>query len=285
MLKKRSLFGRKLFDRVIRFFSMVAVLFSIGCVGWIIWVVIRNGIGVIDWGFLIEPTKPYGVPDSGIANALIGTLMMTGMAILLSVPAAILAGVYLAEYGKANRIGHWMRFAANVMMGMPSIIVGLFVYALLVIPTGHFSGFAGAAALAIIMFPVVMRTTEDMLGMVPDALREAALALGMPRWRATLTIICRAARSGLVTGILLSVARAAGETAPLLFTAMWSNSWPTGFFTNPTSSLPVLINEYTTNSPFAEQHAVGWGAALVITAIILVMNISCRYIFKEKQNG
>jgi len=140
-------------------------------------------------------------------------------------------------------------------------------------------------SLAIIMFPVVMRTTEDMLAMVPDALRESALALGIPRWRSTLSVICKAAKSGLVTGILLSVARAAGETAPLLFTAMCSNAWPTRFFSSPTANLPVLINEYSTNSPFPEQHAMGWGAALVITLIILVMNISCRSIFKEKNHG
>ena len=162
--------------------------------------------------------------------------------------------------------------------------MGLFVYALLVVPTGNFSGLAGTVALAIIMFPVVLRTTEDMLLMVPDTLRESALALGMSRMRATLCIVARSARNGLATGILLSLARVSGETAPLLFTALFADTWPEDFFTGPTASAPVLITEYTTNSPFESMHAMGWGAALVMAAFILIINIATRCIFHENKH-
>ena len=203
----------------------------------------------------------------------------------MGIPPAILAGIYLAEFGKGTKLGNAIRFAANVMMGMPSVVAGLFVYAVLVIPMGRFSGFAGSVALAFLMFPVVLRTTEDMLLMVPDSLRESALALGCSRARTALRIICRSARGGLVTGILLAIARVSGETAPLLFTALWSDAWPKNYFTGPTANLPVLITEYATNSPFEEQHAAGWGASLVVTLLVLALNISCRIIFKEKHHG
>jgi phosphate transport system permease protein len=171
------------------------------------------------------------------------------------------------------------------MMGMPSIIVGLFVYALLVFTTKHFSGFAGSVALAIIMFPVVLRTTEDMLAMVPYELRESALALGMARWKTTCCIVFRAARNGLITGVLLAIARVSGETAPLLFTALWSDAWPTKFFTQPTANLTVTINEYATNSPYTTMHERAWGGALLVTAAILLLNIFCRIIFNERKKN
>ncbi len=170
------------------------------------------------------------------------------------------------------------------MMGMPSIIVGLFIYTLIVMTTGRFSGFAGSVALAIIMFPVILRTTEDMLCMVPNALRESALAIGAPRWRITLAVVFRSAKSGLMTGVLLAVARVAGETAPLLFTALTNDAWPTGFFTQPTANLTVTMTEYATNSPFQTMHIRAWGAALIITAAVLALNILCRTIFREKKS-
>jgi phosphate transport system permease protein len=160
--------------------------------------------------------------------------------------------------------------------------VGLFIYMALVVPTGHFSGFAGSVALALLMFPVILRTTEDILNMVPNTLRESALALGMSRTRATLSIVCRSAKNGLLTGVLLSVARVSGETAPLLFTALFADSWINSYFTAPTPSLPVLITEYTTNSPFAAMHLQGWGAALVVMSLVLLLNLSARFLFKEK---
>ena len=283
--RRRGLFRRKLIDRIVRLLSVVALAVAVAGMVWILWTVVFRGAAVISWEFLTEPSRPFGAEDSGIANALLGTLAITLGAAILGIPPALLGGIYLAEFGRDTRIGNLIRFAANVMMGMPSVVVGLFVYAILVVALGGFSGFAGSVALAILMVPVVLRTTEDMLRMVPDSLRESALALGTTRARASLQIICRSARSGLLTGILLAVARVSGETAPLLFTALWSDAWPKNYFTGPTANLPVLITEYSTNSPFADQHAAGWGAALIVTLLVLALNVATRIIFKEKHHG
>lgn len=282
-LKHRSFYWRKQTDRAVRLLSIFALAVSVGGMIWILSTVIDRGISALSIDFLTESSKPYGTPESGIANALLGTIYMTFGAVVLSLPPGLAGGIYLAEFGKQSKLSTAIRFIANVMMGMPSILIGLFIYAIWVVPTGHFSGLAGSMSLAIIMIPVIIRTTEDMLGMIPDSLRESALALGMTRARATLAIVCRSARNGLLTGILLAVARVSGETAPLLFTALWSDSWPTGFFNHPTANIPVLITEYATNSPFEEVHAAGWGAALVMTALILLLNIGCRILFKEKK--
>ena len=282
---RRGLFRRKLVDRIVRLLSIAALAVAVAGMVWILWTVVSRGAAVLSWEFLTEPSRPFGAEDSGIANALLGTLAITLGAALIGIPPALLGGIYLAEFGRDTRLGNLIRFAANVMMGMPSVVVGLFVYAVLVISLGGFSGFAGSVALAILMVPVVLRTTEDMLRMVPDSLRESALALGTTRARASLQIICRSARSGLLTGILLAVARVSGETAPLLFTALWSDAWPENYFTGPTANLPVLITEYSTNSPFADQHAAGWGAALIVTLLVLALNIATRIAFKEKHHG
>lgn len=280
-----SLTLRKNTNNIIKFGSFMATLGGLFFLGWILYTVIQFGGQVIDWTFITNPTKPYGIPDGGIANALIGTAFITLGAAIIGVPLGLLAGVYLSEFGGHSTIGNLIRFSANVMMGLPSIIVGLFVYSLVVVTTKHFSGFAGSIALAIIMFPVVARTTEDMLSMVPNAQREAALALGTPRWKTTIDIIFRSAKSGLITGILLSIARVSGETAPLLFTALWSDSWTTAesFFTQPTANMTVTITEYATNSPFAIIQSRAWGAAFLITVGILILNIAVRTFFKEKK--
>ncbi len=283
--KRRGLFFRKFSDRLVGFLSIVALAIAIIGMGWILWTVLARGASVISWTFLTEVSKPHGVPDGGIGNAILGTIAITLGAGAMGIPPALLAGIFLAEFGKGTKIGDTIRFAANVMMGMPSVVVGLFIYTLLVIPMAGPSGFAGSVALAVLMFPVVLRTTEDMLRMVPDALRESALALGCSRARTVVRIICRSARGGLMTGILLAVARVSGETAPLLFTALWSDTWPKNYFSGPTANLPVLVTEYATNSPFEEQHAAGWGAALVVTLLVLLLNISTRIIFKEKHHG
>ena len=259
-------------------------MMAVGGMSWILCTVLIQGAGSICPEFLTEPSKPYGEPGAGIANALLGSLMMTLCATIMAVPPALAGGIYLAEFGQNSRIAAVLRFCANVMMGLPSIIVGLFVYVVLVVNLGSFSGFSGAVALAIIMFPVVMRTTEDMLLMVPAALRESALALGMSRCRTTLCIVFRAARGGLVTGVLLALARVSGETAPLLFTALFADAWPTGFFTRPTANVPVLVNEYTMNSPFESMHDAGWGAALIICLFILLLNILTRTVFHENKH-
>lgn len=283
-LKPRGLFLRKLKNFTVigvsAFGTVIAAVFLI----WILWTILRNGAESLSAEFLTQPTKPYGVPGGGMLNAILGTALITLVATLLAVPAGMLGGVCLSEFARNSRFGNAVRFSANVMMGMPSIIVGLFIYTLIVMTTGRFSGFAGSVALAIIMFPVILRTTEDMLCMVPNALRESALAIGAPRWRITLAVVFRSAKSGLMTGVLLAVARVAGETAPLLFTALTSDAWPTGFFTQPTANLTVTMTEYATNSPFETMHIRAWGAALIITAAVLALNILCRTIFREKKS-
>lgn len=283
-LKPRGLFLRKLKNFTVigvsAFGTVIAAVFLI----WILWTILRNGAESLSVEFLTQPTKPYGVPGGGMLNAILGTALITLVATLLAVPAGMLGGVCLSEFARSSRFGNAVRFSANVMMGMPSIIVGLFIYTLIVMTTGRFSGFAGSVALAIIMFPVILRTTEDMLCMVPNALRESALAIGAPRWRITLAVVFRSAKSGLMTGVLLAVARVAGETAPLLFTALTSDAWPTGFFTQPTANLTVTMTEYATNSPFETMHIRAWGAALIITAAVLTLNILCRTIFREKKS-
>ena len=284
VLKPRGLFLRKLKNFTVigvsAFGTVIAAVFLI----WILWTILRNGAESLSVEFLTQPTKPYGVPGGGMLNAILGTALITLAATLLAVPAGMLGGVCLSEFARSSKFGNAVRFSANVMMGMPSIIVGLFIYTLIVMTTGKFSGFAGSVALAIIMFPVILRTTEDMLCMVPNALRESALAIGAPRWRITLAVVFRSAKSGLMTGVLLAVARVAGETAPLLFTALTSDAWPTGFFTQPTANLTVTMTEYATNSPFETMHIRAWGAALIITAAVLALNILCRTIFREKKS-
>ena len=280
----RPVIYRKISNCLLSLLALVSICVALGGMGWILFTVIQNGAPVLSREFLLAPSKPYGEPGAGVGNALLGTLLMTLGATLLAVPPALAGGIYLAEFGKNSRPADLLRFCANVLMGLPSILVGLFVYAMLVVPMGHFSGLAGTVALAIIMFPVIMRTTEDMLLMVPDTLRESALALGMSRMRTTLCIVARSARNGLATGILLSLARVSGETAPLLFTALFADTWPSGFFTEPTASAPVLITEYTTNSPFESMHAMGWGTALIMAAFILILNIATRCIFHENKH-
>lgn len=283
-MKTRSVILRKFANLLLTLLALTSISIALGGMGWILYTVICNGGTVINLEFLTSPSKPYGEPGAGVANALIGTLLMTMGATILAVPPALAGGIYLSEFGKESRFADMLRFCADVMMGVPSILVGLFVYALIVIPTGNFSGMAGTIALAIIMFPVIMRTTEDMLLMVPNTLRESALALGMSRMRTTLHIVMRSARNGLATGTLLALARVSGETAPLLFTALFADTWPDSFFSKPTASAPVLITEYTTNSPFESMHSMGWGAALLITGFILIVNILTRFIFHENKH-
>ena len=282
--QQRPLFLRKTWDSLLAVFSLFSITLALGGMGWILWCVLEQGLPCLTAEFLLSPSRPYGEPGAGVANALLGTLLITSGAALLAVPPALAAGIYLAEFGRKKRLADILRFCANVSMGLPSILVGLFVYVLIVIPTGNFSGFAGTVSLAIIMFPVVMRTTEDMMLMVPDTLRESALALGMTRLRTTLCIIFRACKNGLATGILLSLARVSGETAPLLFTVLFADTWPDHYFSEPTASLPVLISEYTMNSPFESMHQAGWGAALLIALAILLLNLITRLLFHEQRH-
>ncbi|NMA44172.1 MAG: phosphate ABC transporter permease PstA [Oligosphaeraceae bacterium] len=284
-MKQRSLLLRKIKNHLLTAFSVSAIFFAVAIMLWVIWTVICHGKDALTPSLLVNCSAPYGSMAYGIGNAILGTMLITLGAAIIAIPPALLAGIFLAEYTEFPRLAGAISFAANVLMGMPSILVGLFVYTIIVVPTGKFSGFAGSVALAILMFPVIMRTTENMLSMVPNTLRESALALGMTRMRATLYIVCRSAKNGLLTGILLALSRVSGETAPLLFTAMFADSFPTSYFTQPTASLPILITEYATNSPFEVMHQIGWSAALVVMLLVLMTNISTRIFFREKKYG
>jgi len=273
-MKQRSLTYRRGIDLGIRLISGLAALFGMAMLGWILSIVILKGMPAINWQFFTELPAPPGMPGGGLANAILGTLLITLLAVLMGVPIGLAAGVWLAEFGQQSKTAEAVRFAANLLMGTPSIIIGVFVYVAIVMTTGHFSGISGAVALAIIMLPVVARTAEDMLALVPSALREAALALGVPRWKATLGIVFRSAKTGLLTGTLLAVARVSGETAPLLFTSLNSPYWPESF-NEPTANLTVTIFNYAM-SPYEDWQTLAWGASLLIAASVLGTTVISR---------
>jgi phosphate transport system permease protein len=273
-LTPRSTTGRLLADRTVRVLMVPAAFVGIVVLAWILWEVVRRGAGAINLAFFTRLPTPPGMEGGGLANAILGTLLMTAIATGIGAPIGLLAGVFLAEFGARSRIAAAVRFTTNLLMGTPSIIIGVFVYAVLVLPVGHFSGWAGAVSLAIIMLPVVLRTTEDMLGLVPNELRESALALGSPRWKVTLSVVFRAARTGLVTGTLLAIARVSGETAPLLFTSLNSFYWPESL-REPTANLTVTIFNYAM-SPYADWQAKAWGASLLITVAVLLTAVLAR---------
>jgi phosphate transport system permease protein len=273
-MKQRSLTYRRGIDLGIRLISGLAALFGMAMLGWILSIVILKGMPAINWQFFTELPAPPGMPGGGLANAILGTLLITLLAVLMGVPIGLAAGVWLAEFGQQSKTAEAVRFAANLLMGTPSIIIGVFVYVAIVMTTGHFSGISGAVALAIIMLPVVARTAEDMLALVPSALREAALALGVPRWKATLGIVFRSAKTGLLTGILLAVARVSGETAPLLFTSLNSPYWPESF-NEPTANLTVTIFNYAM-SPYEDWQTLAWGASLLIAGSVLGTTVISR---------
>jgi phosphate transport system permease protein len=273
-MKERSIAGRRLRDLLVRVLSSLAALVGIAFLVWILYVVLARGLSAINWDFFTQRPAPPGIEGGGVGSAIVGTLLMTGLALLIGVPTGLLGGVYLSEFGQHNKLGEAVRFTCNMLMGTPSIIVGVFIYIILVVPMKNFSGYAGAVALAVIMLPVVTRTTEDMLTLVPSALRESALALGAPRWKVTLGVVFRAARNGLITGILLAVARVSGETAPLLFTALNSPYWPNSL-NEPTSNLTVTIFNYAM-SPYPDWQAMAWGASFLITVGVLGATLFTR---------
>lgn len=275
----RSAIPRKMVDFGVKVISSLAALLGITILAWILYEVIKRGAAALNWSFFIHLPTPPGLTGGGVANAILGTSIITLLATLAGVPTGLLAGIYLAEFGQHSRIGSLVRFTSNVMMGIPSIIVGLFIYTLLVLPKHHFSGYAGSAALAVIMLPIVARTTEDMLRLVPNALRESALALGAPRWKTTLQVVFRAAKTGLITGVLLAIARVSGETAPLLFTALNSPYWPRSL-NQPTANLTVTIFNYAM-SPYTDWQEIAWGASLLIMSAVLVLTVVARFALKE----
>jgi phosphate transport system permease protein len=254
-----------------------AVLFMLGA---ILWTLLWNGIQAIKPSLFLENTPPPG-GEGGLANAIFGSFMMTMLAIAIAAPIGVMAGTFLAEYARASRIADIVRFINDVLLSAPSIIVGLFVYGVVVVSMGHFSGWAGVIALAIIAVPVVVRTTEDMLSLVPDALREAGAALGTPRWMVITRIGYRAAFQGILTGVLLAVARISGETAPLLFTALNNQFWSTNL-NAPMANLPVVIFQFAM-SPYDDWRNLAWGGALLVTAAVLILNIVARLSAKGKR--
>ena len=270
---------RKLTDVVVRSACVAAAVIALIPLGSVLYYVTSRGLGGINLDFFTELPKPVGEPGGGMANAIVGTLKLVFLACAFGIPPGVLAGVYLAEFGH-SRFGKVVRFSADVMSGVPSITVGIFVYALVVLTTKQFSALAGGLALAILMLPTVTRTTEELLKLVPESLREAALGLGLPKWRATLRVMLRTAAPGIATGVMLAVARVAGETAPLLFTAFNNRFWANGL-NEPTASLPVNIYTYAV-SPYEEWHRQAWAAALVLLLMVLVLNISARLLVRTR---
>ncbi|MDP2254582.1 MAG: phosphate ABC transporter permease PstA [Polaromonas sp.] len=263
--------------------SMSAMVLGLFVLLWILSVLFTKGFAALDWNMFTQSTPAPGTEGGGLANAIVGSLMMVGFSVLVSTPIGVFAGVYLAEYGDESKTAELTRFVTDIMLSAPSIVLGLFVYAIAVATVGNFSGWAGSLALSLIAVPVVVRTTENMLRLVPGSLREAAFALGAPRWKVATMVTLRAARSGVLTGLLLAVARISGETAPLLFTALNNQFFSTNM-SAPMSNLPVVIFQFAM-SPYDNWVRLAWGGALLITISVLVLNVVARVFLREKRSG
>ena len=259
--------------------SLLAVLFGLFWLVWILWTLFGQGLSAISLSMFTQTTPPPG-SNGGLANAIFGSLLMSLLATLIGTPIGILAGTYVAEYGRRGWLGPATRFINDILLSAPSIVIGLFVYAVYVANVNHFSGWAGAFALALIVIPVVLKTTENMLRLVPDTMREAAAALGAPQWIVISFVTLRAARAGIITGILLAVARISGETAPLLFTALNNQFWSANM-NAPMANLPMVIFQFAM-SPYRDWEALAWGGALLITLTVLTLNILARVVFAQK---
>ncbi len=270
---------RQFVNRIGLTLSMSAMGLGLFVLLWILFVLFSNGIAALDWAMFTESTPAPGSEGGGLANAIIGSLLMVGVTALISTPIGILAGVYLAEYGDQSKTAGLTRFVTDIMLSAPSIVLGLFVYAVLVAQVRHFSGWAGTVALSLIAIPVVVRTTENMLRLVPGSLREAAFALGAPRWKVATFVTLRAAQSGVMTGLLLALARISGETAPLLFTALNNQFFSTNM-NAPMANLPVVIFQFAM-SPYDNWVRLAWGGALLITVTVLILNIVARVFFRD----
>jgi phosphate transport system permease protein len=262
--------------------SMLAMALGLTVLLWILVVLFTNGFAALDWNIFTQDTPAPGTDGGGLRNAIVGSLLIVGLSVLVATPVGILAGIYLTEYGDQSKTAELTRFVTDIMLSAPSIVIGLFVYAIAVATLGGFSGYAGSLALALIAVPVVMRTTENMLRLVPSSLREAAFALGAPRWKVSLSVTLRAAKSGVITGVLLAIARISGETAPLLFTAL-SNQFYSDDMSKPMANLPVVIFQFAM-SPYDNWVNLAWGGALLITLSVLGLNILARTFFREKSS-
>jgi phosphate transport system permease protein len=260
--------------------SMVAMVIGLVFLLWILSILMFKGFTALNWGMFTQSTPAPGSDGGGLLNAIVGSLMIVGSCTLISTPIGVMAAIYLSEYGDRSKFAAVTRFVNDIMLSAPSIVVGLFIYAIVVVNAKHFSGWAGTLALALIAIPVVVRNTENMLKLVPVSLREAAFALGAPKWKVSTTVVLKAARSGVMTGLLLSLARVSGETAPLLFTALNNQFYSTNM-NAPMANLPVVIYQFAM-SPYENWVNLAWGGALLITLTVLGLNILARVVFKEK---
>ena len=260
--------------------SMSAMVLGLTVLIWILYILFSNGFAAVDLNLFTQDTPAPGTEGGGLRNAIVGSLMIVALTVLVSTPVGVLAGIYLTEFGDESKTAELTRFVTDIMLSAPSIVLGLFVYAIAVSTVGNFSGYAGSLALSLIAIPVVMRTTENMLRLVPGSLREAAFALGAPRWKVSTTVTLRAAKSGVMTGILLAIARISGETAPLLFTALNNQFFSTNMGA-PMANLPVVIFQFAM-SPYDNWVRLAWAGALLITMTVLLLNILARVVFREK---
>jgi phosphate transport system permease protein len=272
------LLRRRAVDVIAFLFASGATLFGLFWLFWILWTTFKRGLGAINVALFTQMTPPPG-SAGGLLNAFYGSAVMILLAVVIGAPLGVAAGTYLAEHGRYSRLAKVVSFLNDVLLSAPSIVIGLFVYEIVVRTSGHFSGYAGAVALAMILLPIVVRTSDEALRLVPDQMREAAFALGVPRWRVTAQILYKAALTAILTGVLLGVARIAGETAPLLFTALNNQFW-SGSLSGPLANVPVVIFQYAM-SPYDEWHALAWAGALVLTLFVLGLNIAVRMIARR----
>jgi phosphate transport system permease protein len=271
---------RRFKNRLALTISLLAMVFGLFWLVWILATTIQMGIAGFTWHMFTEMTPPPGSETGGLANAIVGSLILVSLAVLIGTPVGLFAGIYLAEYGRHTWLGRSTRFVNDLLLSAPSIIIGLFVYEMYVARVGNFSAFAGVLALALIVIPVVVRTTENMLQLIPNSLREAAFALGAPKWRVITLVTLRASRAGILTGILLAVARISGETAPLLFTALSNQFW-TMDLSKPMATLPATIFKFAM-SPYKGWQELAWAGVFLITVGVLALNIVARVLFKDE---
>ncbi|AYY97987.1 phosphate ABC transporter permease PstA [Burkholderia multivorans] len=269
---------RRITNNIVFVLSVTSTLFGLFFLFWILATTVVNGFAALGPSLFTQMTPPPG-QQGGLLNALYGSFLMIGIAAVIGVPLGLLAGIYLAEYARNTRLGSVVRFVNDILLSAPSIVIGLFIYELIVRQVGHFSGWAGAVALAIIMLPVVIRTTDEMLQLIPDSMREAALSLGLPRWKISSRILVKAASAGIVTGALLAIARISGETAPLLFTALNNQYWSTTP-SGPLANIPVVIFQFAM-SPYDAWHSLAWAGAFLMTVFVLALAILSRTFFNR----
>lgn len=267
---------RVLVNKIILSLSTLSAVIALGFLFWILGVLVMKGMSALNWNIFMYEGAPPGYAESGLKHALVGQAILVSMATAIGVPLGILAGTYLSEYGKNSKLAHTIRDISDIMMSAPSIVIGAFVYAIVVMPMGHFSAWAGAIALGIIMIPIILRTTDDMLQLVPGTLREAAFALGAPKYKVIMDVVYRGAKAGILTGVLLGIARVGGETAPLLFTSFNDNFFTTDL-NEAMPSLTVTMFNYAT-SPYEDWQQLGWAAAFILSMFILGLNIVGRLI-------